>query len=123
MPTGRQFSGSVHIPGVGDLVIGGSSSEMSLLKTVELLKQNNLRTGNAHAWSTINPTIKPRFLPSAVYFEGRVFVASRDEAAVEMLLFHSGQPAQWTIIYEFENASSIESMCIFNRILLSTGKK
>ena len=84
---------AVHIPGLGDLVLGGSKHvfPFEILNTAELLQTDQAGGANTRVWRMIKPMIKKRFNPSAVYFDKRVIVVSRSESEAEMLTFLSGQ--------------------------------
>ena len=121
MPTGRHASGAVHIPQLGDLVLGGQGKSWLHLRAAELLQTTEVDGRQVHVWKTINSMLKKRWFPSAVYFEERVFVVSKVEDSIEMLSITDGQPGQWTFLSECYNPSSRPfSMCVFGgRILLA----
>ena len=119
MPTSRSGSAAVHIPAFGVLVVGGWS-KCEVLKTA--LRLERRRSGGA-AWRAINPMIKPRHLPSAAYFQERVFVAGgRPKSTVEVLSLHSGEPGQWTVVATHSSPYAfMESMCDFNGTIVVAG--
>ena len=92
MPTARWGSGAVHIPGLGDLVLGGYAVSGQRLHTAELL------LSSPQTWVKIDSMIRPRARPSAVFFEDCVFVVSIEEETVELLSIISGNPGQWSIL-------------------------
>ena len=91
---------AVHITGLGDLVLGGSTNVFPYekLNTAELLQTDPTGGENARVWRMIEPMIKKRVNPSAVYFDKRVIVVNQHESQAEMLKFPSGQPGQWTLL-------------------------
>ena len=91
---------AVHITGLGDLVLGGSTNVFPYekLNTAELLQTDPTGGENARVWRMIEPMIKKRDYPNAVYYDKRVFVVSWYESEAEMLTFPSGQPGQWTLL-------------------------
>ena len=96
LPTERKSSASVHIPRLGDLVIGGCNSTRSL-SNAELLKTEKIGEGTVFYWTEINPMIRPKSAPIAEYYDKRVHVfgVSFD---MEMLSISSGVPRRWTLI-------------------------
>ena len=122
MPTERKSSAAVHIPGLGDLVIGGCNNTRSL-SNADLLKTKMVGEGTVFYWTEINPMIRPKSAPIAEYFDKRVYVfgVSFD---MEMLSISSGAPGQWTLIihHNLPYNMATHSMCVFNRKILVSGK-
>ena len=120
LPTERKSSAAVHIPGLGDLVVGGCNNTRSL-SNAELLKTKRIGEGTVIYWTEINPMIRPKSAPIAEYFDKRVFVfgVSFD---MEMLSISSGVPGQWTLIIHHTNNMATHSMCVFNGKILVSGK-
>ena len=121
MPTERKSSAAVHIPGLGDLVVGGCNNTRSL-SIAELLKSKRVGEGTVFYWTEINPMIRPKSAPIAEYFDKRVYVfgVSFD---MEMLSILSGVPGQWTLIihHNLPYNMATHSMCAFScgKILFS----
>ena len=122
LPTKRKSSAAVHIPGLGDLVIGGCNSTR-ILSNAELLKTKKVGEGTVFYWTEINPMIRPKSAPIAEYFDKRVYVfgVSFD---MEMLSILSGVPGLWTLIIHqnLPYNMATHSMCVFNRAILVSGK-
>ena len=118
MPTARWLSGAVHIPELGELVLGGSGKFKLEFRTAELLE---IDEEGEIFWRKINHMIIPRVRPSAVYLDRSVFVASMEESSMEMLSLTAGLPGQWTLISEICTPSEFScSMCVYEgRILLA----
>ena len=121
MPTARMRSAAVHIPGCGDLVLGGTGMTGDLT-TAELMESIHTSATRVHTWRQINPMTKNKHCPSAVYFNGAVYVAGGINGSVEMLSLPHNQPGQWTLILEKDPQSGCIpwSMCVYNgRFLVS----
>ena len=118
MPTVRVACAAVDVPGVGVLVVGGVGKSGEYLKTAELLEAREAGVGR---WRAIEPMIESRWRPSAVYFDGAVFVGSTLSRTVERLSLPSGQPGQWTLVSTHPSPDGrVASMCVVNgRIVLS----
>ena len=81
------------VPSLGDFVLSGFSKEK--LTTDELLKTADMDSGGkVHVWIKIDPIIKFRVHPSAVFFNDSVFVISPNERSVGMLKILGGHPGQ-----------------------------
>ena len=119
MPTPRWASGAVHIPDLGCLVLGGCGMSGRVLCTAELLRNGGVDEGRDQAWCTVDPMLKPKMKPSAIYWNNRVFVTNG--YGMEVLSLTSNQLGQWTLISSCpETDSRSASFCIYNgRILLS----
>ena len=74
MPTGRHASAAVHLPWLGDLIVGGQNKSGDNLKTAEILKSVTVDSETTYYWEKISSMLKPRWLPSDVYFEGFAYV-------------------------------------------------
>ena len=122
LPTERKSSASVHIPRLGDLVIGGCNNTRSL-SNADLLKSKRVGEGTVFYWTKINPTIRPKSAPIVEYFDKRVHVfgVSFD---MEMLSILFGVPGQWTLIIHHNLPYNMarHSMCVFNGKILVSGK-
>ena len=122
LSTEKKSSAAVHIPGLGDLVIGGCNNSRSL-SNAELLKSKRVDEGTVFYWTEINPMIRPKSAPIAEYFDKRVYVfgVSFD---MEMLSILSGVPGQWTLIihHSLPYNMATHSMCVFNGKILVSGK-
>ena len=119
MPTGRHASGAVYVPSLGALVIGGYSE--GYLRTAELLQTELIDCESLWVWKSIDPMIKGRWEPSAIYFDGNVIVTSKWEDTVEILPISDGHLGQWTLLSRCNTPTNFSnSLCVFNgRILLS----
>ena len=122
MPTGRTNSAAVHIPGIGDLVIGGTANSQNL-STVELLETTQMGDRSVLVRREINPMIEPKISPMAVYIEETVYVMGWNGDA-EMLSFLYGQPSQWTQLLNQRRPMNLiaSSMCVFNGNMFISGK-
>ena len=123
MPTARWNSAAVHIPGCGDLVLGGIGIADDL-PNAELLDIIQIGDIIDRRWREIEPMIEAWNCISAVYFDEAVYVVGRNESAVQMLSLVHNQPGQWTIISSVNPPLGWcpSSMNVFNgRILVSTG--
>ena len=123
MPTARAHGGAVHIPSLGELVLGGLSENEPKLHTAELLESAEMGEDDAPTWKGIGSMIKPRKQPLAVYFESSVIVVSLCEESVEMLSITNGRPGQWTLLSNCTLPCKYpQSMCTFNGLILLAGK-
>ena len=120
MPTARYASAAVDILGVGVLVVGGVGEPYGYLNRAELLEKSD---AGIRSWKPLNPMIKARWWPSAVYFEGKVFVASQHEESIEMLSPPYNETSQWTIIFTHSSVGwGVQSMCLFNTQIVVAGE-
>ncbi|VDO11622.1 unnamed protein product [Rodentolepis nana] len=122
MPTPRYATGAAHIPGVGDLVVGGwtdTGDDIPAVDNAEIFLTNSSPLGHAGSWCEIAHMLHSRAYPKAEFFNGNVYVAGDCEdstSSVEMLSLFSEGPPQWT---EVINASfSTDSMISFKGSLL-----
>lgn len=99
MPSGRHACGAVHIPALGDLVLGGVDELWEISHAAELLQTEKVGNIYIQSWKKIDPMVKARRFPSAVYFDKSVFVTSRLDDDVEILSLPGGQPGQWSIVH------------------------
>ena len=120
MPTARQACGAIHIPTLGELVLGGWVRGTKL-STAELLRAVNMGNAGVRTWEKIAPMNTPRYFPSAVYFNRSIFVVSIDDRSIEVLSLPNNYPEQWTLLSGCTTPSDRPfSMCVFNgRILLA----
>ena len=115
----RNGCAAVDVPGVGVLVVGGVGKSGESLKTAELLEAREAGVGR---WRAIEPMIEAKgWRPSAVYFDGAVFVGCWESRTVERLSLPSGQPGQWTLVSTHPTPGrGVASMCVVNgRIVLA----
>uniref|UniRef100_A0A0R3TAE3 Kelch repeat protein n=1 Tax=Rodentolepis nana TaxID=102285 RepID=A0A0R3TAE3_RODNA len=126
MPTPRSSTGAAHIPGVGDIVVGGLVQIRNLSQKVdkaEIFLTTSSPLGHAGSWCEITPMLHSRTYPLAEFFNGNVYVAgdfNNSTSSVETLSLFSEGPPQWT---EVINASfSTVSMISFNGSLLFGGE-
>ena len=120
MPTARQASGAVHIPKLGDLVLGGYSEDR--LRTAELLQTAEGRDDSSLVWKEISPMIERRKFLSAVYFDMSVIVVSKDSTSMELLSLPGNRPGQWTLVTGCTTPSDRPcSMCVFKERILLAG--
>ena len=127
MPTARQDSGAVHIPGLGVLVVGGSVEKEfdspPNERDAEILKFDNLSSEDEMTWIKISPLLKSRSMVSAVYFDGSVYVSSAEDETIEMLSLPSGQPGQWTLLSSCDTEDRIPyCLGVFKGKMFATGK-
>nr|CDS29486.1 hypothetical protein HmN_000235200 [Hymenolepis microstoma] len=119
MPTPRYGTGAVHVPIAGDLVLGGSDRRDDTgpyLRTAEIFLNRSLGEELNQTWQQINPMLKPRFCPAAIFFEDSVYVTRGANDSVEALSLGS---SQWTLISECPTMnSSPYSMAILDGNLL-----
>ncbi|VDO15295.1 unnamed protein product [Rodentolepis nana] len=126
MPTPRACTGAAHIPGVGDIVVGGFRRIRNLLQNAnkaEIFLTTASPLGHAGSWCEITPMLHSRLYPAAEFFNGNVYVVGdfdNSTSSVEMLsLFSEGSP-QWTEV--IDASSSTNSMISFNGSLLFSGE-
>ena len=120
MPTARWVCAAVDVPGVGVLVVGGAGRPGEYLKTAELLEAHEAGVGR---WRTIEPMIEKRWMPSAVYFDGAVFVGSAESRTVELLSLPSSHPGQWTLVSTHPSPGRfVISMCVLNGQIILAGE-
>lgn len=122
MPTARHSSAAVHIPLFGDLILGGIAKR-NRLRTAELLNTLEMNNGRDGMWRNIIYMIKPRWNPSAVYFDNCIFVVSPEESTMEMLPIRGGQFGQWTLLRGCDTPNQWpSSMCVHNGHILLAGE-
>ena len=68
--------------------------------------------------------LKARSLPSVAYLDGAVYVASWDEASMEMLSLPNNQPGQWTLILlkNLPFGWCADAVCAFKGRIFITGE-
>ncbi|VDO06856.1 unnamed protein product [Rodentolepis nana] len=101
MPTPRCATGATHIPGVGDIVVGGyveTEGVMQHTDKAEILLTTASPLGHAGSWCEIAPMLRSSGFPAAEFFNGNVYVAGHllASTSVEMLSLFSEGPPQWT---------------------------
>nr|CDS27127.1 kelch protein 18 [Hymenolepis microstoma] len=103
MPTPRSSTGAAHIPGVGEIVVGGikktEDGEWVDVDNAEIYLTNSSPLGYAGSWCEIAPTLNSRCRPSAEFLNGKVYVAgdlANSTSSVEMLSIFTEGPPQWT---------------------------
>ena len=118
MSSRRSDSAAVHIPAIGDLVIGGSCSSKHL-RTVELLVTCDFGDVNIREWINVQPMIKPKIYPNAVLFGEAVIIIDWNWDS-EILSLTNGQLGQWTEIFIPNKPMGYEpwSMCALNDQIL-----
>lgn len=123
MPTSRADSAAVHIPQLGELVLGGWGVSRSPVATAELLCINDKGESNTPTWIKIDPMLRTRGYPSAVLYNDYIYVASWDEFSVERLSLLSGRPGQWTLIScSLSSGWYPRSLCVFKGKIVASGK-
>nr|CDS25623.1 kelch 18 [Hymenolepis microstoma] len=99
MPTPRSSTGAAHIPGVGEIVVGGcieiEDGRWMVVDNAEIYLTNSSPLGYASSWCEITPMLNKRSIPSAEFFNGKVYVAGYSDS-VEMLSIFTEGPPQWT---------------------------
>uniref|UniRef100_A0A0R3TUV3 BACK domain-containing protein n=1 Tax=Rodentolepis nana TaxID=102285 RepID=A0A0R3TUV3_RODNA len=95
MPTPRSATGAAHIPGVGDIVVGGYTGTTHDINIAEIFLTASSPLGHAGSWCEITPMLHSRVSPSAEFFNGKVYVAG-NLTSVEMLSLFPEGPSQWT---------------------------
>ncbi|VDN99131.1 unnamed protein product [Rodentolepis nana] len=113
MPTPRSSTGAAHIPGVGDLVVGGWTVTGPCLNKAEIFLTTSSPLGHAGSWCEITPMLLSRSRPTAEFFNGRVYVAGDScnlTSSVEMLSLFTEEPPQWT-----EKLRVVHNMIIFSQ--------
>ena len=120
MPTARYACAAVDVPCVGVLVVGGEGRSDEYLKTAEILESREAGVGR---WRAIEPMLKGRRWPSAVYFDGAVFVGSVKSGIVERLSLPFGHPGRWTLVSTHpSHYGGVVSMCVLNGQIVLSGK-
>ncbi|VDO15917.1 unnamed protein product [Rodentolepis nana] len=118
MPTPRYGTGAAHIPGVGDIVVGGltrTTYNELIVSIGEIFLTASSPLGHAGSWCEITPMLHARFRPSAEFFNGKVYVTD-DSISVEMLTLFPEGPSQWTEV--INTAFKPRSITSFNGSLL-----
>ncbi|KAM7542630.1 hypothetical protein Aperf_G00000013002 [Anoplocephala perfoliata] len=113
MSVARYGSGAAHIPGLGELVVGGRSQPNvnEALNVAELFSSGD---GN---WRTIAPMLCSRGFPRATYFDQSVIVAGdlhNHFHTVERLTLTAGPTPQWSMLCTgFSLPTNLSSACVF----------
>ncbi|VDO03815.1 unnamed protein product [Rodentolepis nana] len=87
VPTLRYATGAAHIPGVGDIVVGGYARTAHgdrCVNIAKILLTTSSSLGHAGSWCEITRMLHSRVSPSAEFFSGKVYVAS-GTTSVEMV--------------------------------------
>nr|CDS34244.2 kelch protein 18 [Hymenolepis microstoma] len=98
MPTPRYATAAAHIPGVGEIVVGGiakTEDDSSVVDNAEIYLTNSSPLGYAGSWCEIAPMLNKRSIPSAEFFNGKVYVTgglANSTSSVEMLSIFTGGP-------------------------------
>nr|CDS25620.2 actin binding protein IPP [Hymenolepis microstoma] len=123
MPTPRFRTGAAHIPGVGEIVVGGRTKtvdgEWVDVDNAEIYLTNSSPLGYAGSWCKIAPLLNSRAFPSAEFLNGKVYVAGdlkNSTSFVEMLSIFTEGPPQWTKLTD--NSFWPSSMISFEGSLL-----
>nr|CDS34239.1 kelch protein 18 [Hymenolepis microstoma] len=99
MPTPRSSTGAAHIPGVGEIVVGGckkfEDGRYFVVDSAEIYLTNSSSLEYAGSWCQIAPMLNKRSIPSTEFFNGKVYVAGYSDS-VEMLSIFTEGPPQWT---------------------------
>ncbi|KAM7536387.1 hypothetical protein Aperf_G00000086665 [Anoplocephala perfoliata] len=82
MPTARDGTGVVHIPGIGDLFVGGSIGKESL-NIVELFQIGSSPAENDRIWCKLAPLLYPRRFPAIEFFEVGVYVVGDNSTEIQ----------------------------------------
>uniref|UniRef100_A0A5K3G2I7 BACK domain-containing protein n=1 Tax=Mesocestoides corti TaxID=53468 RepID=A0A5K3G2I7_MESCO len=121
MPTRRENSGAVGVPGVGVVVVGGYIYGRGTLDTAELLSCSTEDNGVENwSWRQLAPMLKRRSFPGVANFRGRVVVADRDNR-IECLRLPAddSNPGQWTQLHALKKGlPEIGSPVVLNERLL-----
>ncbi|VDN98245.1 unnamed protein product [Rodentolepis nana] len=116
MPTPRCATAATHIPGVGDIVVGGCgkiNDKYPTYNKAEIFLTTSSPLGLAGSWCEIAPMLHSRSYPAAEFFNGNVYVAS---GSMEMLSFSTEGPPQWTEV--INTTLKLKSLISFNGSLL-----
>ncbi|VDO14031.1 unnamed protein product [Rodentolepis nana] len=124
MPTPRSSTGAAHIPGVGDIVVGGWTKTGNSGKSIdkaEIFLTTSSPLGHAGSWCEITPMLLSRQRPNAEFFNGSVYVAGDSKLinptySVEMLSLFTEGPPQWTEV--IKPTFKLLSLISFNGSLL-----
>ncbi|VDO15018.1 unnamed protein product [Rodentolepis nana] len=116
MPTPRYGTGAAHIPGLGDIVVGGTTSTGNC-NEAEIFLTTSSPLGLASSWCEIAPMLHSRSYPAAEFFNGNVYVA---RGSMEMLSFFTEGPPQWTEV--LKPTLKLNSLISFNGSLLFGGE-
>ncbi|KAM7536853.1 hypothetical protein Aperf_G00000086670 [Anoplocephala perfoliata] len=110
MPTARYGTGAAHIPGLGELVVGGKPHlHRNAMNTVELLQIDASTVGTGHKWVKFAPMLCARLAPKAEFFKGTVYVAGdlgTETQTAEIFSMCDDQRGQWTLIPLCESMDS-----------------
>ncbi|VDO04989.1 unnamed protein product [Rodentolepis nana] len=102
MPTPRHSTGAAHIPGVGDIVVGGckeTGDDIPGVNIAEIFLTNSSPLGYSSSWCEIVPMLNARIFPSAEFFNGKLYVSgdlSNSTPPLEILSIFTEGPPQWT---------------------------
>ncbi|KAM7542720.1 hypothetical protein Aperf_G00000008705 [Anoplocephala perfoliata] len=120
MSIARFGSGAAHIPGVGELVIGGYSRP----NCDEALNVAELLSSVDGSWTTISPMLHSRGFPKATYFERSVIVAgdfNNHLHTIERLILTENLNSQWSMVCTgFPVPSNLTSVCVFRGEFLAS---
>ncbi|VDN99730.1 unnamed protein product [Rodentolepis nana] len=119
MPTPRYGTGAAHIPGVGDIVVGGYAVTGQCVNKAEIFLTTSSPLGHAGSWCEIANMLHSRYCPAAEFFNGSVYVAgdrNNPTSSVEMLSLFTEGPPQWTEVIKL--TFKLHSLISFNGSLL-----
>nr|CUU99901.1 hypothetical transcript [Hymenolepis microstoma] len=123
MPTPRFQTGAAHIPGVGEIVVGGRTKTQNggcvNVAKAEIYLTNSSPLGYAGSCCEIAPMLNSRIYPSAEFLNGKVYVTGDGDhlaSSVEILSVISEGPPQWTELTD--NSFWPSSMISFEGSLL-----
>nr|CDS32601.1 hypothetical protein HmN_001003300 [Hymenolepis microstoma] len=122
MPTPRYGTGAAHIPGVGEIVVGGYTEiggNAPGVDNAEILLANSSPLGHAGTWCEIAPMLNSVANPSAEFLNGKIYVAvdfRNSNSPVEILSIFSEGPTQCTKVTN--TSSGLESTICLDGSLL-----
>ena len=122
MPTARYDTSAIHIPKLGDLVVGGHDGD-SWVCNAELLRTGPPGAESERTWHTINPMLFTCSRNCGAHYQQKVIVAS--PKGIQMLSLPLDQPGQWTELRKdfryHDDLPSFSSVFVFNEELCFTG--
>ncbi|VUZ44089.1 unnamed protein product, partial [Hymenolepis diminuta] len=118
---------AVNIPDYGVLFIGGFGRNRSPLRSTELLTRRSGEVGGGGdenwEWLPYTPMNEEHNGEHfAAYFQGRVYVVSREERGHKMEMLDVTAGGQWTSLTSFGLSRRLYSMAIFGNELFVLGQ-
>nr|CDS31382.1 kelch 18 [Hymenolepis microstoma] len=105
--TAPNANAKAHIPGVGEIVVGGcieiEGGGWLVAENAEIYLTNSSPLGYAGSWCEIASMLNKRYGPSAEFLNGKIYVAgdlAMSTSSVEMLSIFTEGPPQWTDLTE-----------------------